>query len=111
MVTETVYRKRIRPVLMQGASTMDDLFSRNGLGSHGRHHVAVNIFRRRQRGVRFHGDCPACGHDWREHPEGAFNEGDASTCGECLYEIEHGEPGAPSQACRLPAPPPATSDL
>ncbi|MEV0967785.1 tyrosine-type recombinase/integrase [Microtetraspora glauca] len=27
VVTETVYRKQIRPVLMQGAETMDDLFS------------------------------------------------------------------------------------
>ncbi|GAA1293886.1 hypothetical protein Psi02_42430 [Planotetraspora silvatica] len=26
VVTETVYRKQIRPVLMQGAETMDDLF-------------------------------------------------------------------------------------
>jgi integrase len=28
VVTETVYRKQIRPVLMQGAETMDDFFSR-----------------------------------------------------------------------------------
>ncbi|WP_433354193.1 site-specific integrase [Microtetraspora malaysiensis] len=28
VVTETVYRKQIRPVLMQGAETMDELFSR-----------------------------------------------------------------------------------
>ncbi|WP_246063425.1 tyrosine-type recombinase/integrase [Nonomuraea longispora] len=27
-VTETVYRKRIRPVLLQGAAAMDDLFAR-----------------------------------------------------------------------------------
>ncbi|MEV0967784.1 hypothetical protein [Microtetraspora glauca] len=28
VVTETVYSKQIRPVLMQGAETMDDFFSR-----------------------------------------------------------------------------------
>ncbi len=44
-----------------------------------------------------YGDCPACGHDWREHipPE---------PCGECRYEIDHGEPGAPAVACAA-APP------
>lgn len=40
------------------------------------------------------GDCPACGHDWREH---VAADGE---CGECRYEIEHDEPEAPTLACR-----------
>jgi hypothetical protein len=41
------------------------------------------------------GDCPACGHDWREHVP---SDGE---CGECRYEIEHEEPEAPTAACRV----------
>lgn len=45
-------------------------------------------------------DCPACGHDWREHLAG---EG---VCSECVYELEHAEPQAPEVPCRLLPPPP-----
>lgn len=41
------------------------------------------------------GDCPACGHDWREHVP---SDGE---CGECRYEIEHEEPAAPTITCRV----------
>lgn len=44
--------------------------------------------------------CPACGHEWGEHipPE---------PCSECRYEIEHGEPDAPSAPCKRTVPPSA----
>jgi hypothetical protein len=45
----------------------------------------------------YYGACAACGHDWREHIPG---EG----CGECQYEIEHEEQGAPTTRCTAPAP-------
>jgi rubrerythrin len=56
--------------------------------------AGVKITRR----PRSYGDCPACGHDWREHipPE---------PCSECQYDIEHEEPGAPAIACTETAPP------
>ncbi|WP_425956768.1 hypothetical protein [Xylanimonas sp. McL0601] len=41
------------------------------------------------------GDCPACGHDGREH---ILAEGE---CSECVFEIEHEDPSAPTEACRL----------
>jgi hypothetical protein len=44
------------------------------------------------------GACPACSHEWREHLPA---EGQ---CSECTYEIEHGEQGAPTAACRLMSP-------
>lgn len=47
------------------------------------------------------GECPACGHDWREHVP---SEGERS---ECRYEIEHEEEGAPTAACRVVPPPDA----
>ena len=48
----------------------------------------------------FWGDCPVCGHDWREHVPA---DGE---CGECRYEMEHGDPGAPTEVCRvMPRPP------
>ncbi|MFG1994379.1 hypothetical protein ACGFJ7_30845 [Actinoplanes sp. NPDC048988] len=52
----------------------------------------------RQRAAHaFYGVCAECGHDWREHhPDRG--------CGECGYEIEHGEPGAPSMVCAARAP-------
>lgn len=40
-------------------------------------------------------ECPACGHDWREHVP---SDGQ---CGECRYEIEHEELEAPTVACRM----------
>jgi hypothetical protein len=40
----------------------------------------------------WYGNCPGCGHDWREHLEG---EG----CSECEYEIAHEDPGAPARVC------------
>lgn len=54
--------------------------------------------RRHQRAVRaYYGDCPCCGHDWREHHP---TEG----CSECAYEIEHEEAGAPTEPCGAEAP-------
>lgn len=53
------------------------------------------LFRRRP---AWFGDCPVCGHDWREHIPA---DGE---CGECRYEIEHEEPEAPSAACRTMPP-------
>lgn len=54
-------------------------------------------YRARRERRAYYGDCPVCGHDWREHmPE----EG----CGECQYEIEHEEPAAPSSRCTKRAP-------
>lgn len=47
--------------------------------------------------ANWYGDCPACGHDWREHIA-------LEPCSECEYEIEHGEPGAPTEACTALAP-------
>ncbi|GIE76508.1 hypothetical protein Aph02nite_24580 [Actinoplanes philippinensis] len=45
----------------------------------------------------FYGVCDRCRHDWREHhPDRG--------CGECGYEIEHGEPGAPDAVCSVRAP-------
>lgn len=41
--------------------------------------------------------CPSCGHEWREHIP-------PNPCSECLYEIEHGEPNAPSAPCERHAP-------
>ncbi|SDX80740.1 protein of unknown function [Modestobacter sp. DSM 44400] len=38
----------------------------------------------------FHGLCPTCGHDWREHPTGSFAP-EAATCGECVYQSEYEE--------------------
>jgi len=43
----------------------------------------------RRRGIRFYGCCPDCGHDWREHPGGAFGEPAEGFCGECRYKVEH----------------------
>jgi len=46
----------------------------------------------------FFGNCPDCGHDWREHIPPAVEEDEP--CSECVYEIEHDEPGAQAVACR-----------
>ena len=61
----------------------------------------MGLFRRlamtRQRHP-FFGDCHACGHDWREHmPPATDGNG---PCSECVYEIEHEEPGAPVTPCK-----------
>lgn len=45
------------------------------------------------------GSCPVCGHDWREHLPA---DGE---CGECTYEMEHEQFGAPATTCRLLPPP------
>lgn len=49
--------------------------------------------------------CPACEHPWREHAgSGAYDPDgvDGDACGECLYEVEHGEHGDQA-VCRLRA--------
>jgi len=55
----------------------------------------ARLERRRRR--RFYGRCPSCRHDWREHHP-------RSGCGECQYEIDHDEPGAPASRCLAAAP-------
>lgn len=35
--------------------------------------------------------CPGCGHDWDEHSGGGWAEPGQATCGECGYEVDHGE--------------------
>lgn len=45
--------------------------------------------------------CPACNHDWSEHlPEGNAR----SMCSECVFEMDHEEPGAPDRPCTREAP-------
>jgi hypothetical protein len=46
--------------------------------------------------------CPECGHNWGEHSFGSAVNG---MCGECVYEIEHGERPAERPGCRLTPPP------
>ena len=48
----------------------------------------------------FQGECPVCGHDWREHIPAD------GQCSECTYEIEHEDPGAPTVAFTLQPPVP-----
>jgi hypothetical protein len=60
----------------------------------------------RSRRLRFYRDCPSCGHDWREHPGTPAIDG--SECGECVYELEHGErPEDAGPLCTRRAPAPA----
>jgi len=47
--------------------------------------------------------CPSCGHPWLEHPGGTSAPGHPETCGECVYEIEHGESEA-GTSCELRVP-------
>lgn len=64
------------------------------------------ILGRWRRRLRFYGDCPFCGHDWREHPGTPAVDG--LECGECVHELEHGErPQDAGPLCtrRAPAPP------
>lgn len=56
----------------------------------------------RWRRVPFYGECPTCGHDWREHPGGIF-EPSADVCGECDYEVDHDQRETSEPPCRLPA--------
>lgn len=46
------------------------------------------------------GRCDRCGHIWQEHmpDDGGY------CCGECGYEIEHGDPTAPAEPCTVPPP-------
>lgn len=60
---------------------------------------------RRHRLVAFYGLCPACDHDWREHPGGSL-EPATRKCGECQFELEHGERVPSAELCGLRAPPP-----
>ena len=64
------------------------------------------VLRPGSRRLRFYGDCPSCGHDWREHPGTPAIDG--LECGECVHELEHGErPQDADPLCtrRAPAPP------
>jgi hypothetical protein len=57
--------------------------------------------------VRYYGNCPVCGHDWREHPGGHFDADlDWDCCGECQYEVDHGERVSSAPVCRRRAEPP-----
>jgi hypothetical protein len=49
------------------------------------------------------GRLPECRHPWAEHP-GTGNDSDGM-CGECAYELEHGQRDSASPGCRLPGPP------
>jgi hypothetical protein len=70
---------------------------------------AVGIFSRWRTRIRFYGACPVCGHDWREHPGGSFDP-ETSTCGECVYEVEHGQRSPASRPpCTERAPQPLSS--
>ncbi|MFB0834277.1 hypothetical protein ACX8Z9_14430 [Arthrobacter halodurans] len=53
------------------------------------------------RKTSWHGDCHVCGHDWREH---LSEDGKQCECSECVYEIDHGAPEAPSAPCGLVPP-------
>lgn len=46
--------------------------------------------------------CPACTHPWVEHP--AERDATGATCGECDYELEHGElpPGRSVCTAQIP---------
>lgn len=59
------------------------------------------FWRRRPR-PPYAGDCPACGHDWREHLGGAWADPLVPECGECAYERDHGE--RTGAGCTVPAP-------
>jgi len=65
-------------------------------------------FLERFRRARFdhYGDCPVCGHDWREHPP---NYVDEPPCSECVFEVEHGERAQDEPLCIEWAPPRPTS--
>lgn len=47
--------------------------------------------------------CPACSHQWDEHPGSGTD--DRVSCGECEYELEHEEPPAGRAACTRRVPP------
>lgn len=60
---------------------------------------------RRARRVAYYGSCPACGHDWHEHPGGGFDIPLEDGCSECQYEVEHGERPPDEGICHRVAPP------
>lgn len=66
----------------------------------------ARTWRRARRAWRdpFYGACQDCDHDWREHPGGCFADPEFDACGECGYEVDHGERVDP--LCRRPAAPP-----
>lgn len=47
--------------------------------------------------------CPACSHQWDEHPGSGTD--DRGSCDECEYEFEHEELSAPRAACGRRVPP------
>ncbi len=51
--------------------------------------------------------CPDCGHIWSEHPGSAEVPDLAGACGECEYEVEHGQAPNRRQPCRRAVPGPA----
>ncbi|BCJ48493.1 hypothetical protein GCM10010168_64420 [Actinoplanes ianthinogenes] len=57
------------------------------------------MFGRQRATPGFYGVCGECRHDWREHHP-------VQGCGECGYEREHDEPGAPGAVCAARAPGP-----
>lgn len=61
---------------------------------------SVRWFRRPPR-LHHYGDCHRCGHDRREHRDGSFG---LDRCGECAYEQQHAEAGAPGVLCDEVAP-------
>ncbi|GIG23205.1 hypothetical protein Cch01nite_39290 [Cellulomonas chitinilytica] len=44
------------------------------------------------------GRCPGCDHRWDEHA-GSGNDDDG-VCGECAYEVEHGQYTSDAAPCR-----------
>lgn len=47
------------------------------------------------------GECPTCGHDWRQH---LSDNAGLHKCSECVYEIDHSVPDAPNVSCTLAQP-------
>lgn len=46
--------------------------------------------------------CPTCGHPWDEHP--GELDGTRTGCGECVYEVEHGERAPTELICTARVP-------
>lgn len=64
-----------------------------------------SLWRRwKARGALPRGSCPACGHDWREHPGYGFDIPLEDGCSECRYEIEHRERAPEEGICHRLAP-------
>lgn len=47
--------------------------------------------------------CGDCGHPWTEHLSAFPDAEDFGGCGECVYEIEHGE-REPASICKTTVP-------